>query len=190
MILGVDSQYDVQLKFVYMVSDQLYFVISRRLFLEHFPEWENRIHEFTINGFSAAHIANIPVSMNLSSSTNYQAVSSALNAAYVTPNCILQTSNYDVQLNACCDMMTAAFFPTIMVAKILKYNRTLEPNSDRELLIFSIPEITSTLRVDCILHQKPQYPAYINDLVLSLKQACEQYHSEVSNHLAQTRQLK
>lgn len=166
IVIGVGAQTSnfSQFQITPLSSDRIFFLTSEILIKQYCPEFAEML---TPDGEVSIHTLSLfPFCRNAEGSTLTHLINTHLFKEKITLTTLYNLSDYDTQIDFCASNLTAAFCPSMMLQRVIDYNKI---HSNNKLLFFPIKEITDKLRVDIFQNMYSYHPRYIKEFIQILK---------------------
>ena len=147
MLLDLNAHGSPQFNILSVARDKLYFLISKTLFDKYYSRED--IARFS-QGIALEDFGNVPLVSNAEITTIHGILMHYAQRDNVELNILYYTGDYETQIALCNSNLAAGVCPTIVVKKVIDYNRR---NSHTDLYIFPIKNQTEELEIQIVTNK-------------------------------------
>ncbi|WP_410207338.1 LysR family transcriptional regulator [Fusobacterium sp.] len=159
MLLDLNAYGSPQFNILSVAKDQLYFLISKKLFKKYYKNED--IKRFN-QGIALKDFKDVPLVSNAEITTIHGILMHYAQKENVDLNILYYTGDYETQLALCSSNLAAGVCPTIVIKRILAYNKR---NSDNELRVFPLKDQTEELEIQIVTNKGARQPEYMKKFI-------------------------
>lgn len=161
MFIGVNTKSHNAFNRKIIRSEKVYF-LSTAKFLKIFKHLnDNEIKDLKKCGINIRDFDKIPTIRNLDGCAMNTIIDNSIANYDIHLPEIINTSDYDIQIDLCGNSIAAAFCPSMILYKVIEHNK-LYKGTDKEILIFKINDLEDSLRIDIVTSSLIPNPKYLN----------------------------
>lgn len=172
MIVDLNAHTSPQFNIISLGKDKLHFLISENLYHRYFKQEE--LLELS-SGIKLERIKDIPIASNFEGSTIDNIIQHYAERDEVKLNILYYTGEYETQLSLCCNDLAAAICPTMILKKVLEYNK----ESKNPIFIFPLENQTEELKIEIVTNKGIETPEYMQKfielLINMMRESIEKY---------------
>ena len=174
LFIGVETKSNKAFKRIKIYDEDIYFIATKE-FLHNEANFEYESIDYALeNGISLLHLDGVPTIRNLDGCSFNNIIDRNIRKFDIHLPEIINTSDYDIQIEFTGKSITGAFCPTMILSRVFEYNRI--NSSKEEILIFKINEMTDKLRIDIVTSAIVPSPKYLDVFIqYYVKEAKKQY---------------
>lgn len=158
ILLDLNAHSSPQFNVTPLGKDKLFFLISKELYDKYFKEIP--IESFK-EGIELKNFKEIPLVSNFEGSTINRILTHYSEREEIDLNILYYTGDYETQLSLCRENLAAAICPTMILKRVIEYNK-IEKNN---IYIFPIKNQTEELKIELVTNKGIVQPKYIEKFV-------------------------
>ena len=159
MLLDLNAHGSPQFNILSVAKDQLFFLISQKLFEKYFKK--DDIQRFN-QGITLKDFKDVPLVSNAEITTIHGILMHYAQKENVDLNILYYTGDYETQLALCSSNLAAGVCPTIVIKRIFDYNRR---NPGNELRVFPLKDQTEELEIQIVTNKGVVQPPYMKKFI-------------------------
>lgn len=158
MFLGVNTSSNKAFAKRNVGEDKIFLLGTTSFFMENMKISKKFLLTLMKKGISLKKIKGLSVVRNLSDSTLNHVINRHLNKYDVILDTLTYISDYDTQIALCGKGLGIAFCPTLVLQRVLDYNKLLPQNN--QILIIPISDLKEKLQIDLVTFGEIPLPNY------------------------------
>ncbi len=179
LFIGVETESNKSFNRIKLYDEDIYFIATREFLINKANMSNDDIDECLKNGISLFNLDELPTIRNLDGCSFNNIIDNNIKKLDIHLPEVINTSDYDIQIDFCGNGLTGAFSPTMILSRVLEHNRINPP--DREILIFKIKEMKDKLRIDIVTSSIVPNPKYLDMFLKYFTEEASIVYSKLEN---------
>lgn len=175
LFIGIETDSKKAFKRTKIYDESIYFIATREFLHEKANFIDSEIDEAKKNGISIERLNEVPTIRNLDGCSFNNIIDRNIRKYDIHLPEVINTSDYDIQIEFCGNNLTGAFCPTMILSRVLEFNRINSPS--RKILYFKINEMEEKLRIDLVTSAVVPAPKYLEEFITYFVEEAEKKYS-------------